>query len=65
MQTLDEYNKMANDFYFNYDKYPKLNHIACPKCGKEMYDTNEIILMSNPPKKNVYCDCGYKGYRIV
>jgi hypothetical protein len=64
MFTLDEWNSNANKYYTNLNIYPKLNNIACPKCGKEMYDTDNNILTSNPPKKNIHCICGYKGYRI-
>jgi hypothetical protein len=45
---------------------PCKNGIACPECGKELYDTkpNEI-LTSDPAQKETNCDCGYNGYRYV
>lgn len=48
---------------------PRLNGIACPKCGKELLDTkpNEM-LASMPPKKSISCSskkCDYTGYRIA
>ncbi|HEC72077.1 MAG: hypothetical protein ACTSW7_00850 [Candidatus Thorarchaeota archaeon] len=45
---------------------PVLNGIACPKCGKEMMDSNpSISLSSNPPQKNIHCPkCNYKDFRV-
>jgi hypothetical protein len=49
-----------------YDNRPQRNGIACPKCESELWDSNpNVTLTSNPPKKNVHCDCGYTGYRIT
>lgn len=46
--------------------FPQLNGIACPNCGKELYDSDYYILTSNPPKKNIHCEeCGFKGYRLA
>jgi len=41
--------------------------IACPTCGKELWDTDPMMtLMSNPPRKSVHCPaCGYAGSRIA
>lgn len=46
---------------------PRLNGIACPKCGTELFDSNPNITLSSwPAQKNVHCDkCGYVGYRFV
>lgn len=45
---------------------PHPNGIACPACGKELWDSNpSLTLTSNPPKKNVHCGCGYHGYRLA
>lgn len=45
---------------------PCLNGIACPRCSNELWDTNPMMtLTSNPPKKNVHCTCGYRGYRTA
>jgi len=44
---------------------PKLNGIACPICGKELYDTcPNVTLTSYPPKKSIHCDCGWYGFRL-
>lgn len=50
-----------------YGNTPQLNGIACPKCGKELYDTTPMItLTSFPAQKNLHCSkCDYVGYRFV
>lgn len=49
------------------DNSPRLNGIACPACGAELYDSNPMItLTSMPLQKNVHCSkCDYIGYRIA
>ena len=42
---------------------PVLNGIACPECGDELYDTNNSVVLTCPPKYRIHCDCGYRGYR--
>jgi len=46
---------------------PHPNGIACPVCGKEMFDIEPtIMLTSDPPKKKIKCPwCGYIGYRLA
>lgn len=68
LHSLKEYNKEKANIYKNIND-PRLNGIACPECGNELYDDkpNET-LTTLPPKKSVKCfntDCDYKGYRIV
>ena len=47
----------------------RLNGIACPKCGEELYDSNpHSVLLSYPPKTSIIClnhNCNYEGYRIL
>jgi len=45
---------------------PRLNGIECPKCGKELLDSEPMcILTSNPPQKRTHCsNCLYTGYRF-
>ena len=65
MKTLDQFNEERRKTY-KIDNFPVKNGIACPLCGKELYDTHpNMTLASNPPQKNVHCNCGYKGYRIA
>ena len=48
---------------------PRLNGIACPKCGSELFDSNpNITLTSFPAQKNTHCSsekCDYTGYRFI
>ena len=69
LKTLEEHNQEAlkdSNFYVQFN-LPKPNGIACPQCGKEMYDSNPmIILTSHPAQKNIHCkECGYVGYRYA
>ncbi len=42
------------------------NGIACPECGKELFDVNpNMVLTLDPPMVNVGCSCGYYGTRFV
>lgn len=60
------YNKRKINLYST-GNAPVLNGIACPNCGKELYDSNpNIKLTSNPPQKHIHCEsCNYKGHRIA
>lgn len=69
LKSLSEHNASSWAIYsIDYNK-PARNGIACPKCGKELYDSSPMVtLTSNPPQKNVACmseTCGYVGYRIA
>lgn len=62
MRTLENHNKDVQAAY----TYPKLNGVACPNCGEELYDRDGTVLCSNPPQRNIICleeGCGYTGYR--
>jgi len=69
LKTLDEFNTERNAWWGKVlelnDPHP--NGIACPKCGKEMFDIEpKMILTSDPPKKEIKCPwCGYSGYRLA
>jgi DNA-directed RNA polymerase subunit RPC12/RpoP len=66
--SFDEHNSNAWATQVNmYSIEPRPNGIACPKCGKELMDTNpNMTLTSYPAQKNVHCPkCGYTGYRIA
>lgn len=43
---------------------PRLNGLACPICGEQLFDTDpRVTLDSYPPQKNVHCKaCSYKGF---
>ena len=68
LKSLDEHNQeiLKNHNFFVQSQIPLPNGISCPTCGKEMFDSNPMMtLTSNPPKKNIHCDCGYIGYRYA
>jgi DNA-directed RNA polymerase subunit RPC12/RpoP len=66
--SLDEWNGARTEHWFSRKPNDKLlwNSIACPKCGKELYDRSEEVLTSFPPKRNIVCKaCDFKGIRIL
>ncbi len=64
LKTLEEHNKGKVGSTFDLEQRP--NGIGCPLCGKELVDSNNAILTSNPPQKNIHCpDCDYSGYRLA
>lgn len=46
---------------------PKLNGIACPECGAELYDScPSATFLTNPPKTRIHCEgCDYAGFRTL
>ena len=66
MKALEEHNKEAMRIHHALnDNSPRRNGISCPECGLELWDSCPMVtLTSNPPQKNVHCDCGYRGYRV-
>ena len=68
LKSLGEHNALATEIQYTLnDNSPRLNGVACPKCGDEMLDSSPMTtLTSNPAQKNVHCGkCGYVGYRIA
>jgi hypothetical protein len=68
LKTLDKHNSESLDTYRGWQDMskPQRNGIGCPKCGEELWDSSPMsTLTSNPPQKNVHCDCGYRGYRLT
>lgn len=62
MNTIDQYNRERWEHYHLInDAHP--NGIACPECGKELWDSApNFSLTSNPPQKHVHCpNCGWIG----
>jgi DNA-directed RNA polymerase subunit RPC12/RpoP len=49
---------------FEYNNVKKGNGVECPNCGEELVDSDNYILTSNPPQRNVHCPkCNFKSYR--
>lgn len=68
LKSLEKHNAEARERHsVMNDNSPRLNGIACPECGAELYDTNpNITLTSWPGQKNVHCgQCEYVGYRVA
>jgi len=71
LKTLDEHNAERRESHraWNIASQPHANGIACPKCGRELWDTNPMVtLTSMPAQKDVHCvaaGCGYRGYRLA
>ena len=66
--NLAEHNSQASSIQWSMmNSSPRLNGIACPKCGEELYDSTPMVtLTSMPAQKNVHCSkCDYVGYRIA
>ncbi len=63
--SLDDFNKGKR---VDYRPTYELNGIACPKCGKELYDNaDHCVLASLPPQKRILClmqGCDWHGTRI-
>ncbi len=68
METLKEHNEKKRASMFNLNN-PHPNGIECPKCKKELWDSNPMeVLTSYPPQTAVHCpdpECGYKGTRVA
>lgn len=66
MKSIEEYNaEKQKDLLASMPKFPRPNGIKCPKCGEELFDIDDRVLLSHPPKKNVKClKCLYQTYSI-
>ena len=69
MKTLAEHDREKMEVHQSLQQMnqPHANGIACPTCGKELWDTNPTVLLTSyPPRKAVHCPaCGYSGTRIA
>lgn len=63
--TLDEHNRQISELMAE-DSNMRAAGILCNKCGVRMLYSNDVILSSIPPRRNVHCPaCGETGYKIV
>lgn len=68
LKTLEEHNAAIYKTYKRYSgDTPQPNGIECPKCKKELLDSDPSSqLLSNPPQKATQCsECDYRGYRLT
>lgn len=68
LKPLKEYNKNFLKKRAEEKEKPNYNGLACPKCGSELEDSGNQLLMSNPPQIRVKCsnnDCNFKGTRFI
>lgn len=69
LKSLAQHNQERMDSHRAAQKMnePHPNGLACPECGKELWDsTPMMVLTSNPPQKNVHCPaCGHRGYATL
>lgn len=65
LMSLEEHNAIvAQQYHDPQANLPAKNGLACPVCGKEMFDTTpNMIHVSHPPRKAIHCRCGYRGWR--
>ncbi len=64
LTKLDEFNSIRSIVY-DLDK-SILSEIECPKCGNELLYSDNTILTSYPPQRNIHCPkCSYKGYKLA
>lgn len=67
LKSLEEYNDETMQKHEEMRKLnePHANGLACPKCGKELWDSNPCLVLTRyPAKKDVHCpECGFKGCR--
>ena len=66
LKSLEEFNAEQRAIH-RADAAPRLNGIACPKCGEELLDSWPMIILSSiPPQKDIHCPaCDYSGYRVA
>lgn len=69
LKSLEENNSFAFSSTSVYFGEPRLNGVACPKCGSELFDSQpNVILTSFPAQKSTKCSsekCDYTGYRFI
>jgi ribosomal protein L40E len=64
MKTLQEYNEYIQLVIKEARENPRAN-VLCDKCGSELFYSDNLLLTSYPPKRNVHCRmCGFKGLKV-
>lgn len=62
---LDEYNKNQSKRHEN-DFKPRPSGIKCPRCGQELLEKTDIMLLSCPPQAQLFCrKCTYVASKLL
>lgn len=66
METIEEYERRRLQEIREAENAVRYTGIKCLRCVSEMINTDDIILTSNPPQKNIVCpNCGYATTVLV
>lgn len=69
MKTIEEHNRLVLASINCNEQEASKTGVKCPRCVEEVELLNicpGMMLMSNPPKIEVYCpSCSYSGYLFV
>ncbi len=70
LKSLKGHNTMRTEMHLRRKETMKKTGIACPECGKELYDSQADPDTSIfPPRVRVECSderrCGWQGYRVA
>ena len=67
LESLAEHNaRIQSQLQWDSIVQSRPNGIACPKCGKELLDTNPTqVLLTSPVQYRIHCSaCDYTGTRF-
>jgi hypothetical protein len=63
LKTLEEHNNRALEAH-TLLQVGSNNGIECPNCKCELFDSQHLVLLSNPPRYKIfYKNCDYTGER--
>ena len=55
LKNLDEHNDAPAQIHSNiFSNSPRLNGIACPNCGEELYDSRPMVVLTSLPAKKTF-----------
>jgi len=62
LKSFKEHEKEMADAYYKATHGPWPTGVQCPACDGELFYSDQMVLMSFPPQRNVHCDkCDYHG----
>lgn len=56
-----KWEQLLNENISERDNSQVLTNIECPKCGRNIYLNNGILLTTYPAKYSYWCSCGWTG----